>query len=225
MVDYALQRLNMVESQVRPSELLDRRIATAMLALPREQFLPSELTSVAYSDGDLSLAAICDEGDGERVALAPRTVAQMMQGLELEADHVVLLIGAGSGYEVALAANIAQMVVALETSTRLGDWVEKVMAEQTVDNAVLVRGAFRDGYAEESPYDAILVNGCVHDMPDALLDQLKDGGRLVAGVMGAGLTRITQWKRVGELFPKTELAPMANALLPGFEREETFVFG
>ncbi|MGI9475134.1 MAG: protein-L-isoaspartate O-methyltransferase family protein, partial [Hyphomicrobiaceae bacterium] len=114
MVDFAEQRLNMVESQVRPNDLTDRRITSAMLEVAREAYLPAALQGVAYSDGELSLAAI-EGAMTDRLVLSPRTIAQMIQALDLEARDVVLLIGTGSGYEAALLSLIAQTVVCIES--------------------------------------------------------------------------------------------------------------
>jgi len=224
MVDFALQRLNMVESQVRPSELLDRRVADAMLSVDRQAFLPEALHSVAYSDGELALDVSSSGLDGVRQVLAPRSIAQMLQAMELESDHVVLVVGGGCGYEVALASTIAQTIVAVESEDEWVQWSERVLTEQNVSNAVVVGGPLGAGYANEGPYDAILINGCVDDVPESLLDQLKDGGRLVAGRRRDGVCRIVCWNRVGEQFPTTESASIATVMLPGFVRAPEFVF-
>jgi len=224
MVDFALQRLNMVESQIRPSELMDRRVADAMLSIARDVYLPDDLQSVAYSDGELPLVGSAGDGMKGREILAPRSIAQMLQALQLEADHVVLLVGVGTGYEVALAAQIAQTVVALEVNEALADAAEKVLVAEDVNNAAVVRGALEAGYADEGPYDAILINGCVDAVPEGLLDQLKDGGHLVAGRRAFGVCRIVRWQRAGDLYPTLEFAPMATVMLPGFEKKSEFVF-
>ncbi len=223
MVEYALQRLNMVESQVRPSNLTDRRIARAMLETARETFLPEQLQSVAYSDMELMIAGD-NEGQEARALLAPRTVAQMIQALELDDDDVVLLVGAGSGYEVALLAKIAQTVVALESDAALASAAEAALEAEESSNAVVVTGPLADGYASEGPFNAIFVNGGVDDVPTRLLDQLKDGGRLTAIRREGELARLVVWLRVGEHFSVSERNTAAAAVLPGFAREPVFEF-
>lgn len=223
MVDFAEQRLNMVESQVRPSDLTDRRITSAMLGVAREAFLPPALQGVAYSDGELSLGSI--EGVvSDRMVLSPRTVAQMIQALELEANDVVLLIGTGSGYEAALLSQIAQTVVCIESDKSLTTWAEAALQGQEIGNAATLDGALEEGCANEGPYDSILINGGVDEVPMRLLDQLKDGGRLVAIRRQSGVTRLVRWQRVGERFAMLEQAGATAPVLPAFEREVAFEF-
>lgn len=223
MVDFAEQRLNMVESQVRPSELTDRRIAAGMLAVAREAYLPAELQGVAYSDGEHCLDGI--EGlQAQRWLLAPRTVAKMLQALDLESQDIVLLVGAASGYEAALLSTMVQTVVGIESDAKLVDWSESALQEQAVGNAVIVKGALNEGYPTEGPYDAILINGGVDMVPDGLLDQLKDGGRLVAVRRENGLTRLVRWQRSGERFAVSAFSIATAQVLPEFEREVAFVF-
>lgn len=226
MIDFGVQRLNMVESQVRPSDLTDRRIANAMLATPREAYLPETLHGVAYSDGELRLELAKDKPieTGARGVLSPRTVSQMIQALNLEAEDIVLLIGAGSGYEAALLAQIAQTVVSVESEAGLAEHAETVLQEQGVGNAVVVQGALSDGVAGEGPFDAIMINGGVDAVGDGLLDQLKDGGRLVAIRREAGVTRLTRWQRIGERFSISAQAAAAADILPEFAAEAAFVF-
>ena len=223
MVDFKLQRLNMVESQVRPSDLTDRRITAAMLATAREAFLPQMLHGVAYSDGELVLPA-AEAGGYGRSMLAPRTVAQMIQALELESGDVVLLVGAGSGYEAALLADMVQTVVGVECDAALAAAAEAALQEQDVSNAVIVQGPLDAGFMKEGPFDAIMINGGVDAVGDALLDQLKDGGRLVAVRRQAGVTRLARWQRVGERFSVVEYGAAAASVLPGFGVEPAFVF-
>ena len=223
MVDFAEQRLNMVESQVRPSDLTDRRIMTAMLEVCREAYLPAALQGVAYSDGELSLRSI-DGAQTEREMLAPRTIAQMIQTLELEAQDIVLLAGTGSGYEAALLSDIVQTVVCIETDKGLAAWAETALQNQHVGNAATVEGALDDGYASEGPYDAILINGGVDHVPARLLDQLKDGGRLVAIRRLDGVTRLVRWQRDGERYALLEQNAASARVLPAFEQEASFVF-
>ena len=223
MVEFAEQRLNMVESQVRPNDLTDRRITAAMLEVARDAYLPEALQGVAYSDGELSLASV-DGAMTDRAVLSPRTVAQMIQALDLEDRDVVLLIGTGSGYEAALLSLIAQTVVCIESDKGLAAWSEAALQGQEVGNAATVEGALDEGYANEGPYDAILINGGVDEVPLRLLDQLKDGGRLAAIRRRAGVGRLVRWQRDGERFAELEQNTAFAPVLPAFERAATFVF-
>ena len=216
MADTALQRLNMVESQVRPSDVTDRRIIRAMRAVPRERFAPAASRSLAYMDEALRVA-------DRRWLLAPRILAQMLQQARIEADAVVLDIGCATGYSAAILARLAQTVVALEQDATLAGLATSVFAELGVDNVAVVTGPHAQGVPTEGPFDAILLEGRVADVPRGLLDQLKDGGRLVA-VEGSGpLGRIVVHQRRGMAFDQRPILDAAAPPLPGFERQPVFV--
>lgn len=223
MVDFSVQRLNMVESQVRPSELTDRRIARGMMAVPREAFLPAALHGVAYSDSELPLDRI-EGADGGRRMLAARTVAMMIQALEVGEGDVVLLVGGGTGYEAALLADMVQTVVCVERDEGLANACEAALSELGIGNVAVVKDELASGYPSEGPYDAILVNGAVDDVGDELLDQLKDGGRLVAVHRMGQVSRVTIWQRTGERFARIEKGTAGGPVLPGFARETAFSF-
>jgi protein-L-isoaspartate(D-aspartate) O-methyltransferase len=225
MVDYSLPRLNMVESQVRPNELTDRRIARVMMAVPREAYLPAALHGLAYSDAELPLDQIEGAG-GARRMLSARTASMLIQALEVGAGDVVLLVGSGTGYEAALLAHMAQTVVCLEDNPALAQFSERTLSSQGIANTAVVTGPLASGWPDEGPYDGIMINGAVDEVGDALLDQLKDGGRLTAvhRLPLGRVHRVAVWQRVGERFPRVERGEAGGAVLPGFERGEAFTF-
>ena len=149
MVDAAIQRLNMVESQVRPSDVVDRRILTAMGNIKREKFVPVSKRSLAYMDEAIQLET--ESGGSQRVLLPPRLLAKMVQNLELEGTDLILDIGCATGYSTAVLAAIAQTVVGLECDADLADQASKALGEAGVDNAVVVKGALLEGYPNEGP--------------------------------------------------------------------------
>ncbi|MFZ4808488.1 MAG: protein-L-isoaspartate O-methyltransferase family protein [Hyphomicrobiaceae bacterium] len=220
-VDYALQRKNMVESQVRPSDVTDRRIIRAMLEVPRELFLPDARKPVAYIDENLPLDA---RGRlSARWLMAPRTLAKLIQSLELGDRDVVLDIGGGSGYSAAVLGRIAQTVVAVESDEACLAAAGKALAAAGIDNVALVTGDLTRGFASEGPYDAILVGGAVSDVPAEILDQLKDGGRLACVVAGGDVGCATLWRRIGGRFDQRALFEVGLPMLAGFERQPSFV--
>lgn len=221
MIDHATQRLNMVESQVRPSDVTDRRITRAMREIPREAFVPGPLKSIAYADEPLKIS---DGAHNQRYILAPRLLAKLVQLLDIEPDGVVLDVGPATGYSTALLARLGQAVVALEEDARLAERTQEVLANQGVDNAVVITGSMSKGAADEGPYDAILINGAVVDVPTALLDQLKDGGRCVAVSIDNGVGRATVWRRHGMSFDRRPAFDASAPYLPGFEPAAGFVF-
>ena len=222
LVDAALQRKNMVESQVRPSDVTDRRIIRAMAETPREIFVPADRQTVAYMDETVPLAPIGTAA--RRWLMAPRTLALLVQLLDLGAQDVVLDIGGGSGYSAAVLARIAQTVVALESDAEVIKAAGAALAAAGADNVAVVEGPLAAGFGSEGPYDAILFSGGVADVPAVVLDQMKDGGRLVAVVVAGGVGRATQWKRVGGHFDRRPHFEAWVPLLPEFTPRPGFVF-
>jgi protein-L-isoaspartate(D-aspartate) O-methyltransferase len=221
MIDHATQRLNMVESQVRPSDVTDRRITRAMRDIPREEFVPGPLKSIAYVDEHLKVA---DGGGRQRYILAPRLLAKLIQALSIETDGLVLDIGPASGYSTALLARLGQTVIALEEDPRLAERAQATLTAVGTDNAVVVTGPMRAGAPDEGPYDAILLNGAIASAPPALLDQLKDGGRLAAIYVEGGVGRAALWVRHGMTFDRRTIFDAHAPYLPGFEPEVGFRF-
>lgn len=218
MVDTALQRTNMVESQVRPSDVTDRRIIRAMLAVPREQFLPDALKPVAYMDGDLALPGISPA----RAVLAPRTFARLVQLADLGEAAAVLLVGACAGYSGAVLARMGARVVALESDAALADATVRNLAATGVAGVDIVKGDLTAGAADQGPFDAIIVEGAVEDIPAGLLDQLKDGGRLVAIQTNGATGRAVAWQRLGANFDRVIGFDAAATPLPGFRKPHVF---
>jgi protein-L-isoaspartate(D-aspartate) O-methyltransferase len=224
MVSFELQRKNMVESQVRPSDITDRRVIRAMLDVPREAFAPQAVRDTAYMDQDLAVTPATAKP--RRVLLAPRLFARMAQQLELGDRCAVLEIGTATGYGAAVLSRVARSIVALECDAELARFAATALTApaDTASNIKVVTGPLAAGWPAEGPYDAILVSGTVTGIPPALLDQLKDGGRLVAVVADAGINRLTQWKRLGSTFDDRTIGEAAAPMLPGFEREPAFEF-
>lgn len=221
MIDHATQRLNMVESQVRPSDVTDRRITRAMREIPRERFVPGLLKSIAYADEHLKVS---ESGGKQRYILSPRLLAKLVQLLEIEPDGLVLDVGPATGYSTALLAHLGQAVVALEEDARLAERTQEVLATLGIDNAAVITGSMQGGAADEGPYDAILINGAVSEVPPALLDQLKDGGRCAAVSIENGVGRATVWHRHGMTFDRRPAFDASAPYLPGFEPAPGFVF-
>lgn len=221
MIDHATQRLNMVESQVRPSDVTDRRITRAMRDIPRENFVPGPLKSIAYVDEHLRVS---ENGNRQRYILAPRLLAKLIQLLSIEPDGLVLDIGPATGYSTALLARLGQTVIALEEDPRLAERAQATLTALGSDNAVVVTGPIRAGAPDEGPYDAILLNGAVTTVPPALLDQLKDGGLLAAVSVENGVGRGTLWVRHGMTFDRRTAFDANAPYLPGFEPQVGFSF-
>jgi protein-L-isoaspartate(D-aspartate) O-methyltransferase len=219
MADTALQRKNMVESQVRPSDITDRRIMRAMLELPREAFVPKGLEALAYADGDVIVwrAPL-------RAILAARTFAKLVQLAAPEATDSVLDVGSAGGYSAAVLARLAGRVVALEVDKALSEAARAALKAQGIGNVTAITGELVAGHEAGGPYDVIIVEGAVPVIPGALLNQLKDGGRLVALVGSSGLARATLVCRRGSATSEATTFTGAAPVLPGFEPVQGFTF-
>ena len=140
-----------------------------------------------------------------------------------DADSV-MEIGAGSGYATAILGAIAAKVIAIEPDAELAAKARANLAGLGVSNAIVIEGDCIAGHAAGAPYDAIFVNGAVEQVPRAMLDQLKDGGRLAAVVLDRNLGRLTLWRRLGGTFDSRVLAEAGAPALAGFEKPREFVF-
>lgn len=221
MTDYATQRTSMVDSQVRPSDVTDRRIPRAMLDIPREAFATGARKAIAYADGHLPLGG---DPQGQRVLLAPRLLAKLIQHLDITATDAVLDIGCGTGYSTAILARMAKSVVAVEADAQLAREAEAMLRSLGAANAKVVHAPHETGLLASGPYDAILINGAVNDVPRGLLDQMKDHGRLATVMVEDGVGRAVLWRRFAMQFDRRSLFDADAPVLPGFARAAEFVF-
>lgn len=217
MDDSQSQREAMVNGQIRPNRVVDERVTAALLAVPRELFVPKALQGVAYLDEDIAVA----EG---RYLMEPVAFARILQAAEIEADDVVLDIGCASGYSSAVIARLASAVVALECDGVLAARANENLAELEIDNIAVVEGPLDAGYPEQGPYDVIFLGGSVERLPEALLAQLADGGRLLVVERRGGIGRAVRYGNFDGLVSALQLFDAQVAPLPGFEVAPGFVF-
>ena len=171
MTDYASRRTMMVDTQVRPSDVTKFPIIDAMLSVPRENFVPDSLREAAYIGENL------DIGKG-RVLLEPRTLAKMLDALNIQPNHVALDIGCGLGYSTAILARMCEFVVAVEDDEARAEAAQSLLSGQGIDNAAVMAGPLDTGASKSGPYDIIIIEGGVQALPDAILAQLREGGRI-----------------------------------------------
>ncbi|WP_298678915.1 protein-L-isoaspartate O-methyltransferase [uncultured Lentibacter sp.] len=173
MTDFTGRRRMMVDNQVRPSDVTKYPIIEALLSVERENFVPQGLREAAYLGENLALT-------GDRVLLEPRTLAKMLDAVDITGDELVLDLGCGMGYSAAVIAQMAQAVIAVEEDPALAAEAESLLAEAGAVNAVVEQGPVAAGAPQHGPYDVITVQGAIETVPAAILDQLKEGGRMVA---------------------------------------------
>lgn len=207
----------MVENQLRPNKVTDARVLAAMGAVPRERFVPEGLQGVAYVDEDLSIGE-------DRVLMEPMVLARMLQAAGIGPTDTVLHVGCATGYASAVMAMLAGTVVALESDPDLAATATELLADLQIANAAVVEGDLAKGLADQGPYDLILVEGAVSGVPEALVDQIADGGQLLAIVRGNGVGVVTLYRRENGVVGHRPLFDAATPVLPGFEARKAFVF-
>lgn len=216
MTDFPARRRTMVDTQVRPSDVTKYPIIEAMLDVPRELFVPAGRREAAYIGENIPLAP-------GRVILEPRTLAKMLDELDIRDDELVLVLGAGLGYSAAVVSHLAEAVVAVEEDEDMVREADGALAEIEADNVAVVHAPLAEGAAKHGPYDVILIDGAVEELPPAVAAQLKDGGRIAClFVEGAlGVCRIG-YRADGGLTWRSAFNAAAP-VLPGFARRQEFV--
>lgn len=219
--DFSELRVKMVDGQIRTTDVTSAPLIEAMLTVPREEFVGSASVALAYIDEDIRIA---DTAEGPRYLMEPSPLAKLIQLAEVDANDEVLVVGCGSGYSAALLSRLARSVVALESDSALADSVAATLAKLGCDNVSVMKGPLRDGYAARAPYDVILIDGGVDQVPEALLGQLREEGRLVAveGRGNAGVARL--FLKTTGIVTGRRAFNAAIKPLPGFERVEAFQF-
>jgi len=217
-MDYALSRLNMIDGQIKTNRVTDPYVIDAMAEVPREAFVPSAKKGVAYVDDALELS-------NGRYVLEPMVLARMLEAATLSEDDIVLDIGCNTGYSTAVLAKIVSTVVGLESDEELAKTATNVLNEQGVDNAVIVTGDLAEGVAKQGPYNAILFNGSVAEVPETIKNQLADGGRLIVITTGKStMSTVSTYTRNDDIFSKHDIMEAGVAPLPGFEAPQGFKF-
>jgi protein-L-isoaspartate(D-aspartate) O-methyltransferase len=223
MSNFAVERHNMVESQIRTCGVTNPRLLAALREVPREAFVPPSARSLAYMDGPLQVEA-AREGHAARYLLAPMLFAKLVQLAEIKAEDKVLDVGAATGYSSAVLARIAASVVALECDAGLAAVAKDTLATQKVNNVEIFVGALDGGAPDKGLYESIIVNGRLAAKPDTLLGQLKPGGRLVAVIGGEAGAKAHLFQKTGGAVREVIAFDAGCPTLPGFEARYAFAF-
>jgi protein-L-isoaspartate(D-aspartate) O-methyltransferase len=206
--EYAKARERMVHQQLELRNIRDSRVLDAMRKIPRHQFVPKDSRSHAYADAPLPI------GESQTIS-QPYIVALMTQLLELEPTDTVLEVGTGSGYQAAILAELTRLVYSLERLGPLADRAHDVLHRLGYENVVVIQRDGSLGLPEHAPYDAIIVTAAAPKAPQALKDQLGDGGRMVVPVGGRSGQILERWTRQGQHVNVEEMVPVAFVPLVG----------
>ena len=212
-------RKAMVDSQIRPNKVIDDRVIAAFMNVPRERFVSKNMQNLAYIDEDIHLS-------GGRFIVEAMVMARIIQTLALDDTQSVMLIGAGTGYTAALLSSLAASVIAIETRAQMVEKAQQAVAGLDIGNVAVIKARLQDGYASEAPYDAIIIEGAVEHMPQSLLDQLADGGRL-ASIWRPDGTQAGEaciWHKTGDAVSRTPLFTAQVPVLDEFRAKPKFSF-
>ena len=200
----------MIDNQLRPVGVTDRAVLAAMGSVPREQHVPEDSRPLAYADRSLPLG-------GGRAMAAPAVLGQLLTQLAPQPGECALVIGAGTGYSAALLAAMGCAVTALECSAELAARARELGLR-------IVEGPLEAGHKAGAPYDVILVDGAVEQLPEAIVAQLADGGRLGAALIDRGVARLIVGQKVAGAFGHISIGDAGVAALPGFASPPVFKF-
>jgi protein-L-isoaspartate(D-aspartate) O-methyltransferase len=215
MADFSARRVMMVDTQVRPSDVTKFPIIAAMLRTPREAYVPRDLREAAYMGENVALGA-------GRVVLEARTLAKLLDALDIQPNELVLDIGCGLGYSTAIIAQLADAVMAVEEDADHAAEAQRTLSAEGVDNAAVIHGPLTEGAAKHGPYDAIVLQGAVETMPQAILDQIKEGGRIGCLFMQGALGEARIGHKVDGRLTWRAIFNAGAPVLPGFRMNSGF---
>jgi protein-L-isoaspartate(D-aspartate) O-methyltransferase len=220
MTDYAVLRQRMVDNQLRPNDVTKHAVLRAFLNVPRELFAAPADAPFAYADRELAMA----DAAPMRRMMDPVPLARLINALPLSADAKVMVVGCGTGYSATILARLAGEVVAVEEDATLAALARDRLAALGAANVEVVEAKLTDGCPGKGPYDAILVDGAIERMPEALVGQLKPGGILATIERDERVSRAVLFEQVGREATKLPRFDAWATLLPGFARRREFVF-
>ncbi|MBZ9659676.1 protein-L-isoaspartate O-methyltransferase [Mesorhizobium sp. ESP-6-4] len=221
--DFSERRVKMVDGQIRTTDVTSAPLIEAMLTVPREAFVGAGQQDLAYIDEDIRISDGAN-GSGARYLMEPSPLAKLLQLAEIDASDSVLDVGCGTGYSAALLSRLARSVVALESDAALAEAAKSTLSSLGCQNVTVVTGPLPQGQAAKGPYNVIFIGGSVEEVPQALLDQLAEDGRLVAveGRGNSGVARL--FVKAGGVVTGRRAFNAAIKPLPGFERAHAFEF-
>lgn len=230
MTEFSRARENMVDSQIRPAGVRDPALLRVLHRTPREAFVPASLRPLSYAEEHLPIKKLNGGGRETRYMMAPMMLARLIDLLRIEPGDIALDVGCATGYSTALLAGLAESVVALDNDSELAASAAETLANLGIDNAAVVEGPLAEGYPGEAPFNVILINGAVEEVPQALLDQLAEGGRL-ATILRQPTAAVADTFGHAYLYEKAEGWVSGQfefsggaPLLPGFARPRGFIF-
>jgi len=210
-------RQHMIDGQLRPNQVNSDHVIEAITAVCREKFIPKKLNGVAYLDNDIEVAP-------GRSIMAPMIFARLIEAAEVRDTDLVLDVGCATGYSSAVLGHLAEAVVALEEDEGLAGTAINILAAESCDNVAVVTGPLVKGLAAQGPYDLIFINGMVDRIPDALIDQIAEGGRLVCVINDNSVGRAVYVTQENGVAGKRHLFDATIPSFQSFREKKKFIF-
>jgi protein-L-isoaspartate(D-aspartate) O-methyltransferase len=215
MSDFTVNRRAMIDSQLRTNGIMSPAVIAAMGSVPRENFVPESFQSIAYMDRSVPLGA-------GRVLNPPLAAGLMLEQADVQKDDCILLVGAGTGYLAALLAGKGASIVATEESDDLMALAQANLAAQSA--ITLIAAPLAAGAPDHAPYSLVLIDGAIETLPQAIVDQIEDGGRIVTGIAEGAVRRLASGYKHNGAVALRAFADTEIAALPGFAHAKEFVF-
>ena len=208
---------NMVEGQIKPLGNISKQVMEAFLSFPRDQFVPLELKNFAYLEKNIELS-------NDRFLLKPSLIAKIISLAGFNSSDTVLIIGSSTGYSSAILSNIAETVISIEEDDQLVNFSETILLEKKIDNVVFLKKELNEGCPEHGPFNKILIEGAVEEIPNYLFEQLDESGKMIAIIINGDLSEVREYNKVGENIGSKFLFNCEAPKLKAFNKTDSFNF-
>ena len=208
---------NMVEGQIKPIGNISKQVMDAFLLISRDQFVPSDLKNFAFLEKNIELG-------NDRFLLKPSLIAKIISLADFNSSDTVLIIGSSTGYSSAILSNIAETVISIEEDDELVSFSETVVSNKKIDNVVFIKKDLNQGCPEHGPFNKILIEGAIEDIPKYLFEQLDENGKMIAIIANGDLSEVREYNKVGENISSKFLFNCEAPKLKAFNKTDSFNF-
>tara|TARA_B110000014_G_C19945413_1_gene489150 strand:+ start:114 stop:764 length:651 start_codon:yes stop_codon:yes gene_type:complete len=216
-MDSHLLNKNMIEGQIKPIGGMQKNILQAFSSVNRDDFVPQNLKENCYSEKNLFLKR-------DRFVLKANLIAKIISALNISNEENVLVIGSSTGYSSAIISRLAETVISIEEDQELLDFSEEAIKKNGIDNIVFINNAMIEGCSEQGPFNAIIIEGAIDEVPPKILNQLEDNGRLIAMINNKGVSNVIEYQKKNNIFTDRFLFSCTAPKLKCFDKRKSFSF-
>ena len=216
-MDSHLLNKNMIEGQIKPIGGMQKNILQAFSSVNRDDFVPQNLKDNCYSEKNLFLKR-------DRFVLKANLIAKIISALNISNEENVLVIGSSTGYSSAIISRLAETVISIEEDQELLDFSEEAIKKNGIDNIVFINNAMIEGCSEQGPFNAIIIEGAIDEVPPNILNQLEDNGRLIAMINNKGVSNVIEYQKKNNIFTDRFLFSCTAPKLKCFDKRKSFSF-